>query len=206
MVNIGHHFPTWCVTALTSYIFGSISSCMQTICSLCIEIFLNLLLLFLLRFNASEILNRGRNGRVVFAGDSVGRNQWESFLCMLAQGVPNKSSIYEENGKPITKHKGFLSMRFSEYNLTVEYYRAPFLVFIGRPPRNSPAGIKMTIKVDQLHWFARNWEGADVLMFNTGHWWNEDKTVKMYEIFSLILQFLFIADHKVTLTIWYVQG
>jgi hypothetical protein len=64
----------------------------------------------------------------------------------------------------------------------------------------------MTIKVDQLHWFARNWEGADVLMFNTGHWWNEDKTVKMYEIFSLILQFLFIADHKVTLTIWYVQG
>jgi hypothetical protein len=179
---------------------------MQTICSLCIEIFLNLLLLFLLRFNASEILNRGRNGRVVFAGDSVGRNQWESFLCMLAQGVPNKSSIYEENGKPITKHKGFLSMRFSEYNLTVEYYRAPFLVFIGRPPRNSPAGIKMTIKVDQLHWFARNWEGADVLMFNTGHWWNEDKTVKMYEIFSLILQFLFIADHKVTLTIWYVQG
>ncbi|KAJ6968401.1 hypothetical protein NC653_036387 [Populus alba x Populus x berolinensis] len=36
----------------------------------------------------------------------------------------------------------------------------------------------MTIKVDQLHWFSRNWEGADVLMFNTGHWWNEDKTVK----------------------------
>ncbi|CAK7341917.1 unnamed protein product [Dovyalis caffra] len=39
---------------------------------------------------------------------------------------------------------GFLSMRFGEYNLTVEYYRAPFLVFTGRPPQNSPAGIKMT--------------------------------------------------------------
>ncbi|KAB5552145.1 hypothetical protein DKX38_009456 [Salix brachista] len=136
------------------------------------------------RFNASDLLGRSRNGRIVFAGDSVGRNQWESFLCMLAQGVSNKSSIYEENGNPITKHKGFLSMRFSEYNLTVEYYRAPFLVFIGRPPQNSPAGVKMTIKVDQLHWFSRNWEGADVLMFNSGHWWNEDKTVKMGNYFE----------------------
>ncbi|KAH7512203.1 hypothetical protein FEM48_Zijuj12G0065700 [Ziziphus jujuba var. spinosa] len=104
------------------------------------------------RFNASDLLERSKNGRIVFAGDSIGRNQWESFLCMLAQGVSNKSSIYEVNGKPINKHKGFLSMRFNEYNLTVEYYRAPFLVNIGRPPQNSSKQVRSTVKVDQLHW------------------------------------------------------
>ncbi|KAJ4830058.1 hypothetical protein Tsubulata_009672, partial [Turnera subulata] len=130
------------------------------------------------RFNATELLERSRNGRIVFAGDSIGRNQWESFLCMLSQGVTNKSTIYEEHGNPISKHKGFLSLRFGEYNLTVEYYRVPFLVYNGRPPPNSSTAIRTTVKVDQLHWFSKLWQGADVLVFNGGHWWNEDKTVK----------------------------
>lgn len=37
---------------------------------------------------------------------------------MPAQAVPNKSTTYEENGKPITNHKGFLYMHH-EYDMTV---------------------------------------------------------------------------------------
>ncbi|KAK4400564.1 protein trichome birefringence-like 8 [Sesamum angolense] len=68
-------------------------------------------------FDANDFLERGKNGRIVFAGDSICRNQWESLICMLAQGVSNQSTIYEEHGNPITKHKGFLSIKFQEYNL-----------------------------------------------------------------------------------------
>ncbi|OIW16575.1 hypothetical protein TanjilG_00060 [Lupinus angustifolius] len=132
----------------------------------------------LLRFNASDLLERNRNGRIVFAGDSVGRNQWESLLCLLSQGVSNLSTIYELNGNPISKHKGYLSMMFQEYNMTVEYYRVPFLSILGHPPLNSSTEVRMTIRLDELHWYSKNWEGADVIVFNSGHWWNQDKTIK----------------------------
>ncbi|KAG2305858.1 hypothetical protein Bca52824_025606 [Brassica carinata] len=130
------------------------------------------------RFNGRDFLERSRNGRIVFVGDSIGRNQWESLLCMLSQAVSNKSEIYEVNGSPISNHKGFLSMRFPEQNLTVEYHRTPFLVVVARPPENSPEDVKMTVRVDEFNWQSKRWVGSDVLVFNTGHWWNEDKTFK----------------------------
>ncbi|XP_057865213.2 protein trichome birefringence-like 11 [Cryptomeria japonica] len=130
------------------------------------------------RFDPRKFLQSIQNRRIVFVGDSIGRNQWESMVCMLAEAVSDKTRIYEVNGNPITKHMGYLSFRFEDYNCTVEYYRAPFLVYQGRPPAGSPPEVRMTLKVDTLDYTSKLWVNGDILVFNTGHWWNYEKTVR----------------------------
>lgn len=48
----------------------------------------------------------------MLVGDSMNRNQFESLLCLLREGLVNKSKMYEIHGYKITKGRGYYVFKF----------------------------------------------------------------------------------------------
>ncbi|KAH0978206.1 hypothetical protein GBA52_027925 [Prunus armeniaca] len=115
-----------------------------------------------------------RGKRLVFVGDSINRNQWESMLCMLMGAIKDPNRVYETHRRRITKEKGDYSFKFVDYKCTVEYYVSHFLVHEGK----ARVGQKrvQTLRIDSIDHGSSRWRGADILVFNTAHWWSHYKT------------------------------
>ncbi|KAL6978270.1 hypothetical protein U1Q18_019939 [Sarracenia purpurea var. burkii] len=126
------------------------------------------------RFNASKMLELIRGKRLVFVGDSINRNQWESMLCLLMGAIKDPKRVYETHGRRITKEKGNYSFKFVDYKCTVEYYVTHFLVHESK----ARIGKKrvQTLRIDSIDRGSSRWKGADILIFNTAHWWTHFKT------------------------------
>ena len=69
--------------------------------------------IFTRRFNATDFLVRLRGKRLMLVGDSMNRNQFESLLCLLREGLPDKSKMYEIHGNKITKGRGYFVFNFA---------------------------------------------------------------------------------------------
>ncbi|KAK7284578.1 hypothetical protein RJT34_19326 [Clitoria ternatea] len=126
------------------------------------------------RFNATKMLELIRGKRLVFVGDSINRNQWESMLCMLLGAIKDPKRVYETHGRKITKEKGNYSFRFLDYQCTVEYYVSHFLVHESKARVGQKR--RPTLRIDAIDHGSSRWRGADILVFNTAHWWSHSKT------------------------------
>ncbi|KAL3567046.1 hypothetical protein D5086_032461 [Populus alba] len=130
-----------------------------------------------IRFNATDFLTRLRGKRLMLVGDSMNRNQFESMLCLLREGLPDKSKMFEIHGNKITKGRGYYVFKFVDYECTVEFVRSHFLVKEG-VRINAQGSSNPTLSIDVIDKTAGRWKRADILVFNTGHWWTHGKTAR----------------------------
>ncbi|KAK4603014.1 hypothetical protein RGQ29_011837 [Quercus rubra] len=126
-----------------------------------------------LRFNGTDLLERLRGKRVIFAGDSLNRNQWESIACLLYSAIPIPSSQAYIN----VKSNAYKVLRAKDYNCSVEFYWSPFLTQV----KENRGGKIM--RLDRLS-AAQNWHGAHIMVFNTGHWWEHPLKIKELGFFQ----------------------
>ncbi|KDP44302.1 hypothetical protein JCGZ_19169 [Jatropha curcas] len=127
------------------------------------------------RLNGKYMLEILRGKRVVFIGDSLNRNMWESMVCTLRNAAKDKNKVYEASGIDEFKKEGSYSFVFQDYNFTVEFSRSNFLVEEWEIPQTN-GSVKETLRIDMLERSVDKYKNADVLVFNTGHWWTHEKT------------------------------
>ncbi|KAL6134913.1 hypothetical protein ACLB2K_067141 [Fragaria x ananassa] len=111
------------------------------------------------RFDVEDLLERLRNKRIMFIGDSLSLNQWQSLTCMVHAASPQSEYTIERTGS-------ISSMKFLSHNASLMLQRNAFLVDIVEERRG------WVLKLNSIdHNDQKAWKDSDVLIFNSWYWW-----------------------------------
>uniref|UniRef100_A0A0D3CK29 Protein kinase domain-containing protein n=1 Tax=Brassica oleracea var. oleracea TaxID=109376 RepID=A0A0D3CK29_BRAOL len=74
-------------------------------------------------FNGVDFLQKNRGKKIMFVGDSLSLNQWQSLTCMLNSSVPKSPDT-------MTTEDTISTFTFQEYGVEIKFDRNPYLVDI----------------------------------------------------------------------------
>ncbi|XP_057808197.1 protein trichome birefringence-like 34 isoform X1 [Salvia miltiorrhiza] len=117
------------------------------------------------RFNGTALLEKIRGKRVVFVGDSLNKNQWNSMLCLI------ESSLDQSSNKSVVRYDNLFVFKANEYNVTIEFYWSPLLMESNCDDPYTHSIRDRIVKITSIEKHAKHWNDADILIFDAFMWW-----------------------------------
>ncbi|XP_057526567.1 protein trichome birefringence-like 6, partial [Amaranthus tricolor] len=124
-------------------------------------------------FNGEDMLEKLKNKRMIIVGDSINRNMWESLACLLYSSIPSSSA-------EVVEMAAYRMLKAKNYNFTLEFYMTPFLVEVNKKHKSG----RRVLILDRISSFSKQWKGADIMVFNSAHWWTHGDAIKGWDLFS----------------------
>ncbi|KAL2943314.1 Protein trichome birefringence-like 41, partial [Bienertia sinuspersici] len=108
-------------------------------------------------FNVNEFLSTYKGKKILFVGDSLSLDQWQSLTCIIHASIP--TAKYN-----LTQHLPIYSFKLLEYDITISMEWHQFLVDIDKEEKGR------ILKLDSIKG-GDAWKDFDLLVFDTWHWW-----------------------------------
>ncbi|KAL8477505.1 hypothetical protein ACS0TY_029701 [Phlomoides rotata] len=131
-------------------------------------------------FQGTQFLSRMQDKTIAFIGDSLGRQQFQSLMCMASGGDENLEVENLEKRYGLVKPRGAIrpdgwAYRFPETNTTILYYWSASLCGI-EPINITDPNTEFAMHLDRPPSFLDQYlPQFDVVVLNTGHHWNRGK-------------------------------